>query len=123
MSNGSAAWTNFRPGLYSAWNWKTGKYDYYRFNRPMAGYGDEINHPQPRLVDNPVGESPEQSASPLPRGARKFGEGDIAVGEVVNTNAEQTGIKAWAAVALALLVPTALLWLATHLGDSESFEY
>jgi hypothetical protein len=135
MPNGSTAWTNvrpghtidpwtnFKPGLFSVWNWKTGKYDYYRLNRPLSGYGDEIKHPKPRPVDNPVGESPEQSANALPIGARKFGEGHVAVGEVVSSNGDAAGPKTWVAIALAFAVPTFLLWLTTHLSGSESPEY
>jgi len=104
-----------RPGIYSAWNWKTGQYDYYSDTLPRRGYGDQVKHPKARLVTNLVGETPEESAHPLPRGTRKVGSGESAMGEVVDPNSVNGGLRMWGAVALIVLIPTAVLWFTTHM--------
>lgn len=104
-----------RPGTYSAWNWRTGQFDYFVKRSGMAGYGDPVGHPKARVVDNPVGESPEQSAQMLPRGARKVGSGEVALGEVVAVQETTSDLAAWGRVALALVIPSLLLWATVSL--------
>jgi hypothetical protein len=118
MPNGvkSKAWTNVRPGTYSAWNWQTGLYDYYQGVESTVGYGDQVRHPGPRLVTNPVGETPEESAHPLPRGVRKVGSGPTALGEIVDASNADMGLAGLAGVALAIIIPAALLWVTANLG-------
>jgi hypothetical protein len=109
------SWTNVRPGMFSVWNWKRGEYDYYQGPpESVAGYGDEVIHPPARAVSNPLGEDPDISAHELPRGAKRVGSGAVAVGEVAMEPGQTGGVGLWAAAALALAIPTALLLVTTY---------
>jgi hypothetical protein len=109
------AWTNVRPGTYSVWNWKRGEYDYYQGPpESIAGYGDEVVHPPARAVSNPIGEDPDFSSHVLPRGSKRIGGGPAAVGEVAMEPGVTAGVGVWGAIALAIVIPTALLVVTTH---------
>lgn len=118
------AWTNVRPGslgahnVVSAWNWGTGKYDYYKIPKPLApSYGDEVKPPQPGVSLAGLGEDPDQSARPIPFGARKIGSGSRALGDIVSPESVSAGPSAWVGVAVAIVVPVVLLFVTANLRD------
>ncbi|MHC4119750.1 MAG: hypothetical protein ACYSWO_19810 [Planctomycetota bacterium] len=106
-------------GLYSAWNWETGLYDYYESSdgqRPS--YGDEVKLPPTHnSLGSSLGEDPDRSSHGIPTRAKFVGSGPVALGEIVSVVPSAESISPWIGVALALAIPTALLWLTTHLGD------
>lgn len=118
------AWTNVRPGtlglhnVVSAWNWNTGQYDYYQLPKPLApSYSDEVKPPQPGMSLAGLGEDPDQSARPLPFGARRIGSGSRALGDIVSPQSASAGPAAWVGVAIAIVVPVALLFVTANLRD------
>ena len=82
--------------IYSVWNWKKGRYDYYRSKHPRA-YRARVGYPKARGLKG-VGEIPEQSVHPLPSNAVYVGEGDTAVGTVAQP--QQRSVALFAVVAL-----------------------
>jgi hypothetical protein len=118
------AWTNVRPGslgahnIVSAWNWSTGQYDYYQIPKPLApSYGDEVKPPQPGVSLAGLGEDPDQSARPIPFGARKVGSGSRALGDIASPQSTSVGPAAWVGVAIAIAVPVAILFVTVNLRD------
>lgn len=121
------AWTNVRPGfhsgtfatngVYSVWSWDKGMYDYYQAdasNRP--GYGSEVKPPiTPNALSGMLGEDPDRSGHSMPRSAKYVGSGSVAMGEIVSVAQPAAGLGAWTKVALALAIPTAILWLTTRM--------
>jgi hypothetical protein len=104
----SKAWTNLRPGLYSAWNWSTGQYDYYQARRPTRGYGERIE-PPPAQLGGILGEDPDVSGHVLPFGARRVGSGSQAMGEIVSLPRTPVGFAALAGATMAVAAPIFLL--------------
>lgn len=92
----------------SAWNWKTGRWDYYRApDGTLGAYGD-----LPTFASNgqahAIGETPEESALRMPTGAVLAGSGDHAEGQVVQhpNQSRWTGRS----VAIAALLGAILYW-------------
>jgi len=105
---GTKAWSNFKPGMYSVWNWSTGLYDYYQ--APMRRkYGDKIE-PPPAQLSGVLGEDPDVSGHILPLGARRVGSGSQAMGEIASMPKTPVGIAALAGAVIAVTAPIALLW-------------
>ena len=107
-------------GIYSVWDWSNGRFNYYQApanNKPR--YGDEVQPPKPNYsLGSALGEEPDHSGNSLPRGAKYLGSGHRAMGEVVSSVESDLG-NPWFAVALAIVVPTALLWLTTRIIPGE----
>jgi hypothetical protein len=104
--------------MFSVWNWSRGEYDYYQGPpESIAGYGDEVVHPPARAVSNPIGEDPDTSPHELPRGSRHVGNGPRAVGEIAMEPGRTAGIGVIGAIVLTIAIPTAILFLTTHLLD------
>jgi len=76
--------------VYSVWNWKKGRYDYYRSQLPRA-YRARIGYPKASGLKG-LGEVPEQSVHPLPAGAKYTGEGDEAIGTVAQPRQRSVGL-------------------------------
>jgi hypothetical protein len=91
---------------HSAWNWRTGQYDYYHSPRAY-GYGDTVNHRRAAGMGG-LGESPEDSAHNLPLGARRVGSGHQAMGMVV-TSGMLGDLSLWALLA-ACAIGAYYLW-------------
>lgn len=108
-------------GLYSAWNWKKGLYDYFEVpegSRPS--YGDEVTPPpKQNALGSALGEDPDRSSHKMPFRAKYVGSGPVAMGEIVSVVEPSHSRSPWVGVALALVIPTALLWITTHLGGSS----
>jgi hypothetical protein len=104
--------------IASVWNWDTGRYDYYRVpSSSRRPYGAEMKPPRPGQALGGVGEDPDISSHPLPFGSRRVGSGSQAMGNIVSLPQTTVGIATWAALALAIGVPIALLLGSVHLGD------
>ncbi len=103
-------------GVYSVWNWDKGLYDYYQTDeRNRPGYGAEIKVPiTPNAMSGVLGEDPDRSGHTMPSGARYAGSGSMAMGEVVSAVQMETGLGPWLKVALAFVIPSALLWITTR---------
>lgn len=86
---------------YSVWNWKKGRYDYYRSGTPRP-FRARISYPAARGLRG-MGEVPEQSVHNLPLDAVFVGEGDEAVG-VISSGKQRSGV-------VFVIVSVALLWL------------
>lgn len=122
-------WDTVRPGMveglastngiYSAWNWSNGQYDY--FEGPASqrpSYGDEIKPPPAQnAFGSALGEDPDRSSRSMPRTARYVGSGPVALGEIVAVVESADGVSPWMGVVLALVIPSALLWATVKLGD------
>ena len=114
-------------GMYSVWDWSTGKYNYYQApqaDRPK--YGEEVPPPpfSPAL-GSALGEAPDTSGHTLPRNAKCVGTGSLAMGEIVSSIESGTPFNPWLCVGLAIVIPTALLWLTTKMNgrpQDEGFE-
>lgn len=106
-------------GLYSVWNWDTGRYDYYESpERQRPSYGSEVKPPpMQNALGSALGEDPDRSSNGMPARAKFVGSGPIALGEIVSVVPSVESISPWIGVVLALAIPTALLWLTTHLGS------
>jgi len=106
-------------GLYSSWNWNKGQYDYYESPfQQRPNYGDEVKPPPTQnSLGAALGEDPDRSSHGMPRRARYVGSGPLALGEIVSVAPAEGSISPWVGVALALVVPTGLLWLTVKLGD------
>jgi len=106
-------------GLYSAWNWDKGQYDYFEApagNRPS--YGSEIPPPPSQgALGSALGEDPDNSSHRMPMRAKYVGSGHLAMGEVVAVVEGVESASPWVGVVLALVIPSALLWLTVRLGD------
>jgi len=123
------SWQEIRPGmlqglaptngLYSAWNWDKGLYDYYESpDNQRPSYGAEV--PLPPVggaLGNALGEDPDVSSNEMPRTAKYVGSGPVALGEIVSVDAGTAGVGPWLGVAAAIVVPTALLYFTVKLGD------
>jgi hypothetical protein len=94
--------------VVSAWNWKTGRWDYYRVaNGGMGAYGDLPKLPTGGQ-SHALGETPEESAHALPPGATPAGSGDSPAGQVVQPRGQsKAGTVLW--VGAAVLIAW-LLW-------------
>lgn len=115
MNQGAIA-TN---GMYSIWNWTHGLYDYYQSpesTRPK--YGQEVP-PPPRNFSGGLGEDPDYSGHSLPRNTKFVGRGALAMGEVVSSVEPSISRNPWIKVALAIGIPTAILWLTTKIGNDR----
>jgi hypothetical protein len=88
---------------YSVWNWKTGRYDYYRSRNPRS-YRATVGYPAARAIKG-VGELPEQAVDPLPAGTVYIGSGLEAQGTLAAPRKRSSLL--FLGVAGALLV---LLW-------------
>jgi hypothetical protein len=111
-------------GMYSVWDWATGKYKYYQAPEPdRPKYGEEVPPPpfSPAL-GSALGEAPDTSGHSLPPRAKYVGTGSLAMGEIVSEVSTQTPINPWLCVGLAIVVPTALLWLTTRLDNRPQEE-
>lgn len=67
---------------YSVWNYDTKRYDYY-----VDGARSGTHAPAPPRARGPKGDlgaTPDQSAWPLPKTARKVGSGSVARGRVAS---------------------------------------
>jgi L-alanine-DL-glutamate epimerase-like enolase superfamily enzyme len=64
-----------------------------------------------------VGEDPDVSSHPLPIGSKRVGSGSQALGNIVSLPQTPVGIASWAAMALAIGVPIAMLLGAVRIGD------
>ncbi len=123
------SWDQVRPGvlqglaptngLYSAWNWEKGLYDYYEApEKDRPSYGAEIQPPPAQnALGSALGEDPDRSSHGMPHSAKYVGTGSVALGEIVAVVQSANGIAPWVGVALALAVPTAILWFTVKLGD------
>jgi len=127
-SSRGTAWTNVRPGfnmgtfatngVYSVWSWDKGMYDYYQANAAnRPGYGSEVKPPitMNALSGGMLGEDPDRSGHAMPTNAKYIGSGSLAMGEVVSAVQSAAGFGSWIKVALALTIPSAVLWLTTKL--------
>jgi len=108
-------------GIYSVWDWSNGRYNYYQASaHRKPRYGDEVQPPKPNYsLGSSLGEEPDHSGNALPRGVRYLGNGHRAMGEIVSS-VESELKNPWTAVALAIAIPTALLWLTTRIFPGES---
>lgn len=106
-------------GLYSAWNWNKGQYDYYESpENQRPSYGDEIKPPPTQnALGSALGEDPDRSSHGMPRRAKHVGSGPVALGEIVSVASSDSSVSPWVGVALALAIPTGILWLTVRLGD------
>jgi len=106
-------------GLYSAWNWDKGQYDYYESpEKQRPSYGDEIKPPPTQnALGSALGEDPDRSSHGMPRRAKYVGSGPVALGEIVSVTSVNGSVSPWIGVALALAIPTGLLWFTVKLGD------
>lgn len=122
VNNGSFS-TN---GIYSVWNWDKGLYDYYQTDeKAKPGYGSEVSVPvTPGAMSGALGEDPDLSGHTMPTNSRYAGSGAMALGEVVSAVQTASGWGPWIKVALAFVIPSALLWITTKLsvGRPESGE-
>lgn len=104
--------------IASVWNWDTGRYDYYRVpTSSRRTYGAEMTPPPAGQALGGVGEDPDASSHPLPIGSRMVGSGDQAMGNIVSLPRTATALATWAALALAIGIPVAMLLGMAHLGD------
>lgn len=103
--------------IVSVWNWNTGKYDYYRVPAfARRAYGAEIKPPPVGASLGGIGEDPDTSSYPLPDGAQRVGSGQDARGSVVSMQQASNGVATVAAIALAIVVPIALLAVTVNIG-------
>lgn len=104
-------------GTYSVWNWDKGLYDYYQADAgSRPGYGSEVKVPvTPGAMAGLLGEDPDLSGHTMPVNARYGGSGPMALGEVVSAVQTASGWGPWVRVAIALAIPSALLWITTRL--------
>ena len=106
-------------GIYSAWNWDKGRYDY--FEAPagaVPSYGAEVLPPPVQnALGSALGEDPDRSSHKMPLRTKYVGSGPIAMGEIVSVIEGSEAVSPWFAVALALVFPTSILWITVHLGD------
>ena len=107
-------------GTYSVWSWDKGLYDYYQAdekNRPA--YGSEVRPPgMSSSLSGVLGEDPDRSGHRMPIHVKRIGSGAMAMGEIVAAP-QAAGRNPWIAVVLAMVIPTALLWLTTRLGSTR----
>jgi len=106
-------------GIYSAWNWGNGQYDYFEAPESQRpGYGSEVGPPPTNgALGSSLGEDPDRSSHRMPRSARYVGSGHLALGEIVSVAEGAEDVAPWVGVALALVIPTALLYATVKLGD------
>jgi hypothetical protein len=111
-------------GMYSVWDWSKGQYDYFQLPKEYRPkYGEEVRPPpfSPAL-GSALGEDPDHSGHILPRKAKYVGSGSLAMGEIVSVSETATPINPWLCVALAIAIPTGLLWLTTKLTGRREDE-
>jgi hypothetical protein len=107
--------------MFSVWNWKTGKYDYYQAPAQTAlGYGDEVKPPVKNGMSGWLGDDPDMAGHILPPGSKAVGSGDVAMGEIAAIEEERVGMSPWIAAGLAVTIPTVILWLTINLGKLVS---
>jgi hypothetical protein len=85
--------------VYSVWNWKKGKFDYYRGKR-ARNYRERVGYPA-QIGLKGVGDLPEESVNPIPAGAVYVGSGDQAVG-VLASPTQRSGLLFVAAALVGL---------------------
>jgi hypothetical protein len=89
--------------VVSAWNWKTGRWDYYRVpSNNLGAYGD-VPPPPIGGAAHALGETPEESAHTMPAGAVRVGSGDTPAGQVVRPPGGG-GVGVWALVGAVTLL-------------------
>ena len=67
---------------YSVWNWKTGRYDYFK-TPTQIGYDAEVNFHTPARPASKIGNTLDEVLRPLPTRAKYTGSGELPIGEIV----------------------------------------